>query len=793
MKKNGTWGVSHTRVPTESRPGHVAIIAGFYEDVSAVTTGWTMNPVNFDSVFNQSQHTWSFGSPDILPMFQHGASDPKKIETFMYPPEYEDFSGEASRLDTWVFDHVKELFTNASTNPELENMLRQKKIVFFLHLLGLDTNGHGFRPYSKEYLENIQLVDNGVKEIVDLIENFYQHDGRTSYVFTADHGMNNRAWGAGIRQAILSGLGHDDFSANWGLSTIQRNDISQADIAPLMAHLIGINYPVNSVGELPLSYLKADGMANAEAAFTNARQILEQFQVKHDEKEQNELFFRPFSRLTGHHDPTLLVAEIKSLIADKDYELAEQKSKELISLCLQGLHYFQTYDWFFLRTLIIMGYVGWCVFCIEFVVRHFVLFSHKDNTSSINYRIHIDLLSILTMAVISSMIHIQKMPSMYYAYTFFPVFFWNQILRNYRTLIGILRLCIQKGIFKSLMTAMVVILFLEALVLSFFHREVLTGLFIMLSAWPLVMPKRASTNKGILVAWSLSCIATSLFTLLPVEKKENVDEVLAGGALCLLLATYSSLKLKKLHRTSKTQNLVILIQLFFVIVSCTLVYLTSVSLQNRNGLPRLNQIASWSIIAVSSALPFVYRGSPSDDYMGRLLIICLAFTPPMALLSISYELLFYVLFCTTVLLWLEVERKLYKHQRKSIVRPLASSDIRAATIFMFFVNAAFFGTGNVASLSSFSLESVYRFTTVFDPFLMGALLIAKVLIPFFVLSSVLGVISSSLDLQPFTLFFLVMSLTDVQTINFFFMVTDYGSWLEIEFWWVMSLYQISIE
>ena len=95
------------------------------------------------------------------------------------------------------------------------------------------------------------------------------------------------------------------------------------------------------------------------------------------------------------------------------------------------------------------------------------------------------------------------------------------------------------------------------------------------------------------------------------------------------------------------------------------------------------------------------------------------------------------------------------------------------------VNLAFFGTGNIASVSSFSLQSVYRFTTVFNPFLMAALLIFKILVPFFLLSVSFGLLSRVLHLPEFSLFLLVLSTTDIMTLNFFFLVKDYGSWLEI--------------
>lgn len=105
--------------------------------------------------------------------------------------------------------------------------------------------------------------------------------------------------------------------------------------------------------------------------------------------------------------------------------------------------------------------------------------------------------------------------------------------------------------------------------------------------------------------------------------------------------------------------------------------------------------------------------------------------------------------------------------------------MRIAFFFLLFINIAFFGNGNIASVASFRMNSVYRVTTVFAPFIMGALLVLKILIPFVQLSATFGVLSASLDLPPFSLFLFTVATSDIMTLNFFFLVKDDGSWLEI--------------
>lgn len=542
---HGTFGISHTRVPTESRPGHVALIAGLYEDVSSVTTGWKLNPVNFDSVFNRSRHTWSWGSPDILAMFKEGAV-PGRVDADMYGEEAEDFTIDATQLDTWVFDKVKGVFASAKEDPELNAKLREDKSVFFLHLLGLDTTGHAYRPYSKEYLHNIKIVDQGVKEITQLVEEFY-NDKKTAFIFTADHGMsdlgshgdghpdNTRtplvAWGSGVAapRAPQEGVpsGHEDgVSADWDLNSIQRHDVAQADVAALMTYLVGLDFPVNSVGQLPLDYIDASPKEKALATFANTKEILEMYRVKEEQKRAVLLRYKPFEPLADHGETSVgeHLQAIDALIANGAYDQSIQMSSALMETALEGLRYLQTYDWLFLRTIVTLGYLGWIAYALTTVIDLHVLHGTSDSNRTVGSTMFF---SSVLVALFSVLLY-QQSSWRYYFYAAFPVYFWEEVIARRKALSAgraiLLGHVNSVGGYLSFGFQTVMFLgVLEGLVQSYFHREIFTVCFILGAVWPIAYGTSFVKKHAFLSAtWAIGCCLMSTFTLLPVVKVESI-------------------------------------------------------------------------------------------------------------------------------------------------------------------------------------------------------------------------------------------------------------------------------
>ncbi|KAK2027652.1 phosphatidylinositolglycan class N [Colletotrichum zoysiae] len=821
--KHGTFGVSHTRVPTESRPGHVALIAGLYEDVSAVATGWKLNPVNFDSVFNRSRHTWSWGSPDILPMFEEGAV-PGRVDSYTYGHEFEDFSQDALQLDYWVFDHVKELFAEAAKNETLDAALRQDKVVFFLHLLGLDTNGHSYRPYSKEYLNNIKVVDQGVQEITALIEKFYADD-RTAFVFTADHGMsdwgshgdghpnNTRTplitWGSGIAPPVLTtnsvAPGHDEYSSDWHLDNVKRHDVAQADIAALMAYLIGVEFPANSVGELPLSYVSSSIEEKAQAALVNAREILEMYRVKEDQKKATELRYRPFGPLSNANlTPDRRVDAIQGLVNAGHYEEAIEESAALVKVALEGLRYLQTYDWLFLRTLITIGYLGWMAFALTVVIGlHVLRGTHPPCRTTVGTTVFMSALA----ALYSSFV-ISKSPVTYYAYGFFPVVFWEEVWARRRSLVEgrqVLFGHIKTGgsVVSFSLNVLAYVSIIVSLAIGYIHREVLTALYVLAAFWPMTYGLTFLHSNALLaLVWFFACLVMSVFTLLPAMKSEDVPLIVAGGiAMAVIGLAYLVWEEKLLARpTLPTARALTGVQVGLILLAIVVTRSSVLSLQAKLGLPRGNQVVGWIILVVSLLMPLAHRLQPNNHYMHRLMTMFLTCAPTFVILTISYEGLFYVAFSILLVSWVGLEHRVFAFSKSPqderrpqfngnaekepgrsppAFRALTLADARVSLFFFFLLQSAFFSTGNVASVSSFSLDSVYRLIPIFDPFSQGALLVLKLMIPFALISANFGILNVRLGVAPSSLFMVVMAISDVLTLYFFWVVKDEGSWLEI--------------
>lgn len=196
-----------------------------------------------------------------------------------------------------------------------------------------------------------------------------------------------------------------------------------------MAYLAGLEFPANSVGELPLSFLDATDEQKAKAVLVNAKKVLEMYHVKELEKMAEVLRYKPYSGFAETSIENRLTS-IEELIREQDYTTAIKQIDELIKIALQGLRYLQTYAWLFLRTLVTADYIGWIAFAFTASVDVYVLSGKIDVQRPLGL---IVTFSSILVGLYSLLIS-QASPITYYAYAFFPVFFWEEVFARLRAL-----------------------------------------------------------------------------------------------------------------------------------------------------------------------------------------------------------------------------------------------------------------------------------------------------------------------------------------------------------------------
>ena len=832
VETRGRWGVSHTHVPTESRPGHVAIIAGLYEDVSAVTRGWRENPVHFDSVFNQSAHTWAWGSPDILPMFRAGAV-PGRVETSTYDHHLEDFAASnPAHLDTWVFDKVREFFEMAKENATHSSLMAESKVIFFLHLLGLDTNGHSHKPNSAEVRSNLLLVDKGVKETVDLFESHYG-DNATAYVFTSDHGMTDWGshgaglphetmtplicWGAGVKSpksAVNSPfVYHDGYSEAWHLNKYERVDVQQVDIAPLMSALVGVAIPVNSEGILPLPYIHYNQLFLADSLYANARQLVEQVRVKTERTQNSSLpfLFRPFPGLLPA-ELSKRMAEIDTLINAHHVQRAADLSRSLIALCKEGMKYYHTYHRLPLKVAVTAGFVGWLACVLVAILEEKSPPSGRRagaNSGGVGHcSPKMVLVQVAAVVAIVMVLWYQSSPIQYYWYYALPLVCWSYVwvrrsaFRAAWQGMATNRVLLLKGAVHLVG----VVVGLEALVMSFFYREVLSAVLVVVSILPFLTS--SSSRPWLCSVWTILCLALAVFPMLSVVgRATNLILASAPGLSlsvvgALLLASPTTRALLVSPGGPGGHTFLLWVQVVLLGVASLTPGVTHWYFRRKESIPLLVHLFSWLALTVSSFAPLAGPVRVPGRLGHTLLCLFTVFT----LMSTSHEAVFVLLLSCALLVWLWLEEDVqrgcssprggsvwwsdvaFQTPRLLSVLPGDSchddgaaslDDVRRAWLCLFLGVLSFFGIGNVASINTFDPNMVYAFITVFSPFLMGALLILKMAIPFVFVSAVFNVILSSLRRRLKTVLLLMLAMSDLMGLNFFFLVRDSGSWLEI--------------
>ncbi|VDM30753.1 unnamed protein product [Hydatigera taeniaeformis] len=185
-------GLVKADIPTETRPRHVALLAGFNEDIYNIRNAWRTNIRHFDTILHNTQFSWAYGHSVALSPLKLPPGDPRNLRLKL--EDYNAVPYDPILVDKFVFNKFQAFITfDLAKFVELDEKNDDGRCgkLLFLHLSSVDDVAHRVGSKDNFFYQTLNNADNLVKEIHRQLRLHLNQEAlsATTFIVTADHGI----------------------------------------------------------------------------------------------------------------------------------------------------------------------------------------------------------------------------------------------------------------------------------------------------------------------------------------------------------------------------------------------------------------------------------------------------------------------------------------------------------------------------------------------------------------------------------------------------------------------------
>ncbi len=216
-------------LPSLSLPGRAVGMTGAWQEVNGQSTNKNPRPLRVEHIFGNAKRkglrTLMAAGPGALTLFERGVTDPV---VYVEAPETAPF-------EVYLADLEKQ------AGMIREAVAKSPAAFQYLEFHAVDESGHGWGATSEQYKKAAALVDVELAKIFALVD-----PSKTTLIVTADHGHVPEGGHGGPEEAVMQ---VPLVMVGKGVKAGYAGTAQQADIAPTIAALLGIDIPSSNQGE----------------------------------------------------------------------------------------------------------------------------------------------------------------------------------------------------------------------------------------------------------------------------------------------------------------------------------------------------------------------------------------------------------------------------------------------------------------------------------------------------------------------------------------------------------------